>query len=406
VIRPRPADGPIAWMHLATLVLSIGSGAWFSSWAIFFTRSVGLSAAEFGLGITVAGVIGLVSGSPLGYLSDRLGTREVLVCLGAVQGVAILFYTLVERFWAFFAVTTVAVTAERLAPGIRIAVISGLTSGSARLRAISTNRVVLHVGLAIGAGIGALILLADTRPAYIGLILLYGLAILGSAAIILRRVPHVTSLADRRDKRRMLVLRDRPFLVVTLLSGILALNWGMLGVGLPLWINAHTNAPLWIVGAITAFNALVIILFQNRVSRNADTVPRAARMGVRSGVALAVACVILAATYHGSGASVIVLLFAAAAVHVVGELFFVASGWGLSVGLTPQEAHGEYQSTFAAGSAAALVLAPAVMSATVVGWGVAGWAVLGVLFLLASIPVVPVSRWALRTELRAEVSPA
>jgi hypothetical protein len=180
----------------------------------------------------------------------------------------------------------------------------------------------------------------------------------------------------------------------------------MLGVGLPLWINTHTNAPLWTVGAITAFNALMIIIFQNRVSRNADTVARAARMAVRSGVVLAAACAIFAATYHGSGAWVIVLLFAGAAVHVVGELFFVASGWGLSVGLTPREAHGEYQSTFATGSAAALVVAPAVMSATVVGWGVVGWATLAVLFLLAALPVVPVSRWALRTELRAEVAPA
>ncbi|MGE5830528.1 MAG: MFS transporter [Micromonosporaceae bacterium] len=406
MIGPRPATGRVTWMHLATLVLSIGSGAWFSSWTIFFTRSVGLSAVEFGLGITVAGVIGLVGGSPFGYLADRLGTREALVGLGAVQGVAILSYMLVESFWAFFAVTTVAVTAERLAPGIRIAVISGLTSGATRLRDISTNRVVQHVGLAVGAGIGALILWADTRPAYLGLILLYGLAILGSAAIVLLRVPRVASLVDRRDERRMLALRDRPFLVVTLLSGVLALNWGMLGVGLPLWINAHTNAPLWTVGAITAFNALVIILLQNRVSRSADTVPRAARMAVRSGVTLAVACAIFAATYHGSGALVIALLFAGAAVHVAGELFFVASGWGLSVGLTPREAHGEYQSTFATGSAAALVVAPAVMSATVAGWGVAGWAVLGVLFLLAALPVVPVSRWALRAELRAEVAAA
>lgn len=403
MIRLRPAEGPVAWMHMATLVLSVGRGAWFSSWAIFFIRSVGLSPAEFGLGITVAGVIGLVSGSPLGYLADRLGTREVLICLGAVQGAAILAYLLVDGFWTFFAVTTVAITAERLAPGIRIAVIAGMTSGSARLRDISTNRVVLHVGLAVGAGIGTLILWADTRPAYLGLILLYGLATLGSAAIVLVRIPHVTSLADRRDKRRLLVLRDRPFLALTLLSGVLALNWGMLGVGLPLWINAHTDAPLWTVGAIAAFNAVLIILFQNRVSRTASSVPGAARMAVNSGVALAVSCLLFASTYHGSGPLVIVLLFAGAAVHVVGELFFVASGWGLSVGLTPKDAHGEYQSMFATGSAAAQVVAPAMMSVAVVGWGVAGWAVLGVLFLLAVVPVVPISRWAMGTELRAEV---
>ncbi|MBP2326408.1 MFS family permease [Kibdelosporangium banguiense] len=400
--RPGLADGPITWIHLATLVLSIGAGAWFSCWAILFTRSMGLSAGEFAIGVTIAGLIGLVIGSPLGYLADRVGTREVLVWLGVIQGLATLSYVLVAEFWSFFLVTCVAVTAQRLAPAIRVAVISGLTTGEARLRSIATNRVVLHVGIAVGSGIGALVLYLDSRAAYVSLIVLYGIANMASALVTLR-VPHVSSLADRKDKRRMLALRDRPFLVITLLNGVLALNWGMLGTGLPLWITAHTDAPLWMVGVVTAFNAVAIMLFQKKVSKGSDTIPGAARQAVYCGAALAVSCVLFAATYHGSGLLVICLLLAAAAAHVVGELLFSASGWGLSVALTPQEAHGEYQATFATGPAAALMLAPAVLTALVVEWGVMGWFALGVLFLLASVPVVPVSRWATRTGPRKEM---
>jgi hypothetical protein len=36
-------------------------------------------------------------------------------------------------------------------------------------------------------------------------------------------------------KRTVLVLRDRPFLVVTQLNGLLAVNQGMLDSGIPLW---------------------------------------------------------------------------------------------------------------------------------------------------------------------------
>lgn len=394
--RPAVLSGPLAGVHLASLVLGLGSGAWLTCWAIFFTRSVGLSATEFGVGVSVAGVFALVLGSPFGYLADRIGTREVLVFLSALQGLATLGYLLVSEFWLFLAVTFVVITAQRLAPGIRMAVISGLTTGTDRMSAISTNRVIQHVGLTAGSGIGAVILSVDAHAAYVTLIVLYAVANLGAAVLTLR-VGHVPSLADRGVSRGMLVLRDRPFLVITSLSGVLALGWGMIDTGLPLWVNAHTGAPLWIVGVIVAGNALAIILWQNRVSRGNQTVADAARQALWCGVALAVSCLLFALTYHGSGVTVVVLLLVASAVHTVGELLFSASGWGLSVGLTPGEAHGEYQSTFAAGYATALTLSPALMTVFVVGWGVLGWLVLAVLFLLAALPVAPLSRWAEQT---------
>src|SRR5579864_9022480 len=102
---PTQLAGPVGELHLATLALSVGSGAWFTCWAIFFTKSFGLSANEFGVGVTAAGVLALLLGSPLGYLADRVGTREVLVCLGLLQGLATLCYLLVSGFWPFLAVS-------------------------------------------------------------------------------------------------------------------------------------------------------------------------------------------------------------------------------------------------------------------------------------------------------------
>ena len=399
--RTELLSGPVAKVHLATLVLTVGSGAWFTCWAIFFTRSVGLSATDFGVGVTVAGLFALVVGSPLGYLADRVGTREVLVALGLLQGLATLCYLLVTGFWLFLAVSAVAITAQRVTPGIRVAVTSGLTTGAQRLKSISTNRVVQNIGLTVGSAIGALILALNRRSAYEALVVLYGAANLAAAALMLR-VDRVPTVADREGRRGMLALRDPAFLVITLLSGVLALNWGVLDTGVPLWISRHTYAPLWTVGAITAGNAIAVVAFQNRVSRAAQDVPSAARLSVYSGATLAPACVLFALTYHRGGIAVVALLLAAAAVHTAGELLFSAGGWGLSVALTPREAHGEYQSTFAIGSATALSFAPALMAALVVGWGVLGWIVLAVVFLAGALPTGPASRWAQRTRPRME----
>ncbi|MGH3244280.1 MAG: MFS transporter [Spirillospora sp.] len=391
--------GSAGSVHQATLALTVGSGAWYTSWAIFLTRSVGLSAWEFGVGVTVAGILSLLLGSPAGYLADRVGVREILVVISLVQGVATVGYVFVRGFWTFVLVACVAVTAQRILPAIRMALISGLVDGPERVTAMSTNRVVSHAGMAVGAAVGGLVLYFDTRPAYVGLILLYSVAAILSALLAVR-VPHVSSLLDRKEKRRVLVAKDVPFLVVTMLFGVLALNWGMLAVGVPLWITTHTGAPAWIVGVITVFNAAAIVLFQNRSSRMGRTVPGAARAALYSGAALSVACLLFATSYHRSGLLVIFLLLLASAVHVVGELYFSTSSWGISVGLTPRDAHGEYQTTFAAGYSAAELIAPLVMTSLLVGWGPAGWLLLAVLFVAGSVPIRPISRWAMRTEIR------
>ncbi|WP_405528538.1 MFS transporter [Streptomyces avidinii] len=387
----RPA-GPV---YLASLVLSLGKGAWFTCWALFFLHSVGLSTAEFAFGITAAGVVGMIVGGPLGYLADRVGARETLVVLGTVQGLAILSYTWAHEFWAAVAVTCVMIAADRATPGIRIALLSGLTTGEERIKSISTNRAMTQGGIVVGALAGAYVLSLDNAAGYLGLIVMYGGTTVGCSVLLLR-VPRVASLSDRKVRRRVMVLRDRPFLLITLFNGFLALSWGMLDSGVPLWITHHTHAPLWVMGVLMGANAVVIVLFQNRVSRAAEAVPGAARLGLWSGVLLAASCGIFAATYRGSGAWVFVLLALGAAVHVVGELFFVSSGFGLSVNLTPNDAHGEYQGMFATGQATALTFAPGIMTVLLVDWGVAGWFALAAVYLVGGIGTLGAARWAMR----------
>lgn len=396
---------PVGPIYLATLVLCIGKGAWFTCWAMFFTRLVGLSPAQFGIGVTAAGMGGVLAGWPLGYLADRLGARETLIGLGVVYGLAMYSLAFVRSFWAVVLVTCVLIAAERPAPSIRVALISGLTSGAERLRGISTTHVMGQAGLVLGSIVGAIVLSADDGSAYLMLNLFCGTTSIVFAGLLFR-TPHVESLGDRKVSRKVLVLRDRPFLLITLLSGLLALNWGMLSSGLPLWINTHTRAPAWVMGVIFGLNAAVVVLFLNRVSRSGSTVRGAARLGLWAGVALAVSCLIFAASYHGSGPVVLIVLLCAAGVYALGELYYSGSGFGLSVGLTQDAAHGEYQSMFATGQSTAQMIAPGVMTLLLVGWGVAGWFALAALYLTGGLGIIAASRWAMRTPRRQAAEPA
>ncbi|MFG1644241.1 MFS transporter [Amycolatopsis sp. NPDC049252] len=378
---------------VGTLILCIGKGAWFTCYALFFTRSIGLTTAQFGFGVTLAGLVGMIIGGPLGYLADRLGAREVLTWIAVVQGVAVLSFGVIHQFWVIILVTCVTIACERSVPGIRTALVAGLVSGPDRIRSIAATNAMAQAGMVLGAVIGAVVLSVDSHAGYVALILSYGTVNLLFAASLIK-LPHVSSLKDRREKRAVLVLRDRPFLTITILNGVLALNWGMLDIGVPLWIATHTQAQPWVIGVLMGGNAAVLAVMMRRIARTGATVAGASRLGVWSGVALACSCLVYATSYHASSPMVYVVLIAGGVIAVVGELLFIGSGVGLSVGLTPHEAHGEYQGVFSTGQLAATMLAPAVMTTLLVALGPAGWLVLGAVFLLAGFGLPVAARWA------------
>jgi hypothetical protein len=382
--------GPLRRLAAGTLASAVGNGAWYTSWALFLTRSVGLSPGQVGIGMTAAGVAGLACATPAGYVADRLGAREVYATLLGVQAAAALAYLAVAGMAAFVVVACVA-EAARSGGGARNALVLGLTDD--HLTALGALRSISHLGWAAGAIAGAAIIGVDSRAAYVALLLLNAASYLVYAVLVLS-VPRVGVAPGRRGVR---VVRDRPYVTLAGLVGMLALCWAMLSSGLPLWVALHTDAPRSISAVIVVLNSLAIALLQVRVSRAMVSPGAAARGAVLSGSVLAASCVLFALTAGGSGAAVVALFLVAAAVHTAGELLFVAASWGLSIPLMPRGAAGEYQGVFATGEATALMAAPALMTTLVAGWGQPGWLVLAVIFLLPALAAVPVTRWALRT---------
>jgi hypothetical protein len=392
--------GSLARLGAGTLVSAVGNGAWYTSWALFLTRSVGLSPAQVGLGMTAAGVVGLLSATPVGWLADRLGAREVFAALLLVQAAAALAYLAVGGLAAFVATACVA-EAARGGSGARNALVLGLTPREEdRLAALGSLRSISHFGWAIGAVAGAVIIGVDSRPAYVALLLLNAGSYLVYAGLV-TSVPRVAATPARRGLR---VVHDRPYVTLAALMGVLALCWAMMSSALPLWITLHTDAPRSLSAVIVVLNSLAIALLQVRVSRGIGSPAVAARGARLAGALLAASCLLFAVTAGWGGAGVIAVLVAAGVVHTAGELLFVAASWGLSVPLMPADAAGEYQGVFATGEATALMLAPALMTTLVAGWGQPGWLVLAAIFLAPAAAAVPATRWALRT--RPDAGPA
>ena len=393
-----PADPTQRSFALATLANTAGNGMFYAVSAIYFTQSVGLSPAQVGIGLTIAGMCGLVAGIPAGHLGDVRGPRNVLVGLALAEGAGVAAYTLVHGFLAFVLVASVVTTVDRSANAVRSGMIAAIGAPGDRVRLRAYLRAVTNVGITIGAPIGGLALAADTHAAYLTVILVNAATFVVAALLILR-VPPVPPNPHTGDGPRLAVLRDRPFVLVAVVHAFLALHFALLDVALPLWIVHRTDAPKWLVAVLLLMNTVTVVAFQVRASRGVETVAQGAIALRRAGVVLAVACVIFALSGSVSAPVAVTLLLVATLVHVTGELLQSAGGWAVSFGLAPEDRQGEYQGLFSTGFAATSMLAPAVLTALCVTWGWPGWLVLGAVFVAAGVGMVPLARRAETREL-------
>ncbi|MEU1071787.1 MULTISPECIES: MFS transporter [unclassified Streptomyces] len=404
-----PPRGPLRAYALTTLVDWIGNGLFHTGAALFFTRIVGLGATQVGLGLTVAALLGPAVTVPAGKLGDRFGHRRVYLATVVVRAVAFAGYLFVDGFAGFLAVVCAIALAESASRPARGAYLARIADSSALVAASAYTRVMLNIGFSLGSlGAGAA-LAADSRTGYTVLVL-GNCASYAVVAVIVARMPddgpRPAALPDaERPPHRPAALRDRRFLALAALSGLLYINADVLSLGVPLWISTHTHAPTWSVAVLMPLNTALAILLQVRAARGSDTVAGAAVAGRRAGWALLAACAVTATTAALPPVAAVLVLAVGVALLTAGELLSSASGWGVSYGLADPHRQGEFLGVWSLGSDLARAGGPLLVAALVTHAGVAGWLLLGTLFLVAGTvtgPIAARAEHAAATRPRAE----
>lgn len=130
---------------------AIGSGLWFTIWAIYLTRRLGLTDGQAGIAFSIAGLVGFASPAPLGRLADRLGPREVYAVLLAAQGILVGGFLFCHTFVEVVFVASATSACSQGRTGVRAALITQLASGDQRVSALASLRACSHAGDAIGA---------------------------------------------------------------------------------------------------------------------------------------------------------------------------------------------------------------------------------------------------------------
>ncbi|MEV6580990.1 MFS transporter [Streptomyces sp. NPDC051582] len=407
-LRRPPGGRDARIMLFAQLLDRTGTGVWGASCVLFFTFVAGLDGRQLGLLLGAAGVAG-IAGSPLaGHLAARFPARTLLIGCHLLRLAATGALLVFTRFDVLLLVVAVTSLGDRAAKMLEM-LFATRAAGEQRGTYQALSRSVANAGYALGAGLAAIGLAVGTREAYQALILGNALSFVLAAALVWRTAeqPHEHGSGEREavaqaaqaaqaaqpaeaggagEPGRPAVAnpwRDRGYLRFVLLDVPLCLDDSILGVGLPLWLIEHTDAPHAVVPAFLIINTVLVVVLQLTVSARVGRPRQAAGAARLYGLTLLGCCVLLALTPERGAWAASITLLAAAVLVTAAELLRSVSSWELAVSLAPREARASYlgvagMSQSIQKSAGPMLLTGAVMVAGPAGWLVLGAAVAGV----------------------------
>jgi MFS family permease len=390
---PRP--GPLRLLASIVVTAAVAGGVYLTSGILYFTRIVHISAGEVGWGFTAAGAACILASIASGWACDRLGPGRTLLwclCIAATGTFAIPAAQTVAAFCLIVPLVSAAQTSVQV-------VVSTFTNRLFHENANEVRgyvRAALNVGYSIGAALSGVAAQWDSPTVYQLLFVADSLALFATVALA-AKLPTLPPLAARPTAVTGRALRDKPYLALTAVDGVLSLQHRIQSVVIPLWILTATCAPRWTIAAADIANTLVIVTFQVRACRGIDSPAAGARAWRRCGWVFAAACALIP---ESSGRSALVagpVLLGGALVLAVGELWQSAAGFELSNSLAAPDAIGEYLGVFGAGLRSAETAGPALLTWLCIGYGRIGWYVVGLVLLVTGVASPAVTRWAQRT---------
>jgi len=393
-------------LSVQSVLSAFGDGVFLTGSAVFFTQIVGLSAAQVGLGLTLAGVVTFCLAVPLGKLSDRFGAKRVWATASLVEAVLYLAWLLVggmATFVAMLVVLELVVTTSRSA---RNAYRFDIFPREERVSSNAYFRAARNVGYTLGALLAG-IALATNDDSVIRAVPVATAALLLLNAFLVSRLPRAAHHAEReapleqaveaaQDGERRSALRNRGYLLMSVFGGVLATHQVLLNVVIPLWLVGETDAPRVLLAWLFGTNTVMAVFLQVAAARGITTVADSLRAQRRGAFFFVLSCGIVLVTHDTVGWVTIALVWIGHVTVTGAELFQSAGEWGLQAELSDPARRGEYQGVSQLGYTLGSVWAPAAYTFLAMEWGTPGWLLIGAIVVVAAVAIHPAARAAER----------
>lgn len=400
------SDDPlIRAMSYQSVLSAFGEGAFLTGSAVYFTQIVGLSAAQVGLGMTIAGVATFLASVPLGRAADRFGTRRTWIVGSLLEALLFAAWLAARDFAAYVAVTVALELAQTWMRSGRNAYRIDVFPRETRVRSMAYMRAARNVGYTLGALAGGLALAAHSNhlveavPVLTALILLANTAWVARLPKLEERAGHVVPEGEESALEELVgggALRNRGFLTACFFDGVLATHQVLLNVVIPLWLVEETDAPRVLLAWLFGTNTVLAVLLQVAAARGVSDVRTSVRAERRGAFCFVLSCGIILLTHDTTGWLTIALVWVGHVTVTGAELFQSAGQWGIQAELSDPRQRGEYQGVANLGNTLGTVWAPAVYTYLAMTWGAAGWILIAAIISLAAVLIAPAAHAAER----------
>ncbi|WP_322921009.1 MFS transporter [Nocardioides renjunii] len=397
--RQLPPSPLARSLSVQSILFAVGEGTFITGSAVFFTQIVGLSPAQVGIGLTVAGITSFFFAVPSGKLADRVGTRRTWAVSAFLTSALYLVWPFIHGFAAYLLMMVVLEVVSQAGWSGRGAYTLDIFTREERVESQAFMRAALNIGFTLGALIGGLALATDSDAVVRAVPILTGAILLANAWWI-TRLPDpparaVTTHADDATIKPA-ALKNRAFLALMTGDGVLGTNQVLLNIVIPLWLVEETDAPRVLLAWLFGTNTVMAVLLQVAAARGVDSVARSLRASYISAGFFVLSCAIVLVTHDTLGWLTIFLVWLGHVTVTGAELFQSAGSWGFQSELTDPDQRAEYQGAAHIGHTAGSVWAPALFTWLALEQGSLGWVVIAAIVVVSTLTMAPSARAAER----------
>lgn len=396
--RQLPPSPLARSLSVQSILFAVGEGTFITGSAVFFTQIVGLSAAQVGIGLTVAGIVSFFFAVPAGKLADRVGTKRIWAISAFATSLLYFVWPLLHGFAAYLVMMVVLEVVSQAGWSGRGAYTIDIFTKEERVQSQAFMRAALNIGFTVGALIGGLALATDSDAVVRAVPILTG-------AILLANTYWITRLPDPPAREpaaadetviKPAALKNRAFLALMTGDGVLGTNQVLLNIVIPLWLVEETDAPRVLLAWLFGTNTVMAVLLQVAAARGVDSVARSLRASYISASFFVLSCAIVLVTHDTIGWLTIALVWLGHVTVTGAELFQSAGHWGFMSELTDADQRAEYQGAAHIGHTLGSVWAPALFTWLAMEHGSLGWITIASIVIVATLTMGPSSRAAER----------
>jgi len=254
-------------LQVGGLTNAFGNGIVLPFLIIYLHNVRGIPLGLAGLAAAVNSAAAFGSGFVAGTLSDRIGSRRVLIGALIVMAVAISLFPLIRTWWEAWALQLFLGTGSGSFWPSQSAMLTGLTPTPSRHSAFALQRLTMNLGVALGGVVGGLIATVSHPHSFTVLFLADAATFVGYA-FVLTTLP-TPRLTPRHERGRYAdVVRDKPFMQYILLNALfITVGMAVIVELLPPYAKNVAGVNEREIGLLWMINSLVIVFAQLPIAK-------------------------------------------------------------------------------------------------------------------------------------------